>query len=76
MHRIEVIVKVIEQGPYGHTATVAESTRTQAVEGGVARVRRSLDDMVEGVMGDVSARLREVARTEREADGAEADGTA
>lgn len=32
--------------------------------------------MVEGVMCEVSARLREVARTEREADGAEADGAA
>lgn len=73
MHRIEVIVKVTEQGPYGTTATVAESTRTQAVEGGVARVRRPLDDMVEGVMGDVSARLRESARAERDA---EDDGTA
>lgn len=76
MHRIEVIVKVTEQGPYGPTDTVAESTRTQTVDGGVARVRRSLDDMVEGVMCDVSARLREVARTERESEGAEADGTA
>ena len=75
MHRIEVIVKVTEQGPYGPTATVVESTRTQTVEGGVARVRRPLDDMVEGVMCDVSSRLRE-AWTEREDAGAEADGTA